>query len=55
MAKKPTYEELKERVKELEKEVSKRKRAQEGLRESEERLKTVVNNVNDVIFQVARR
>ena len=53
MARKPTYEELKQRVKELEKEVSKRKRAQEGLRESEERLKTVVNNVNDVIFQVS--
>jgi len=53
MARKPTYEELQQRVKELEKEVSKRKRAQEGLRESEERLKTVVNNVNDVIFQVS--
>ncbi len=38
MAKKPTYEELVQRVKELEKEAVERKRAEEAMRESEERL-----------------
>ncbi len=33
MAKKPTYEELEQRVKELEKEVAKRKNAEESLKE----------------------
>jgi len=39
MAKKPTNEELKKRVKELEKEAVERKHAEEALRESEEKLK----------------
>ena len=39
MAKKPIYEELKQRVKELEKEAIKRKKAEEALRESEAQKK----------------
>jgi nitrogen-specific signal transduction histidine kinase len=38
MADKPSYEELERRVKELEKETAKRKRAEEAQRESEKRL-----------------
>jgi len=41
MAKKPTYEELEQRVKELEKEAVERRRAEEALRESEERLSAI--------------
>jgi signal transduction histidine kinase len=38
MAGKPSYEELEQRVKELEKEAAKRKQAEEAKRESEKRL-----------------
>ena len=41
MAKKPTYEELEQRVKELAAEVVKRKQAEEALRESEERCRVL--------------
>jgi hypothetical protein len=40
MAKKPTYEELEQRVKELEKEISERKNAEESLKE-----KTHLSNI----------
>jgi PAS domain S-box-containing protein len=50
MDRKPTYEELKQRVKELEKEVSKRKLAEEALRESEEKYRTLFENASDAIF-----
>jgi PAS domain S-box-containing protein len=42
---KPTYEELEERVQALEKEASDRIRAEEALRESEVRLKTVLDTI----------
>ena len=45
MAKKPTYEELEQRVKQLEKEFLERKRSEEALRESEERLRQIVQNM----------
>jgi PAS domain S-box-containing protein len=45
VARKPTYEELEQRVKELEKESAERRQAQESLRESEERLKTVLDTI----------
>jgi len=41
MTEKPTYEELEQRIKELEKEGGKRKAAEEALRESEERFRNV--------------
>ncbi|MCK4784094.1 MAG: response regulator [Desulfobacteraceae bacterium] len=43
MAKKPTYEELEQRVKELEEEFLERKKAEEALRESRETLKSILS------------
>jgi PAS domain S-box-containing protein len=45
MAKKPTYEELAQRVRDLEKEASQRKTTEEQLRKSEQRLRTLFNFV----------
>ena len=50
MAKRPTYEELEQRVKELEKEAAEHKRAKEALRNSEQRYKDIVEKVNDIIY-----
>ena len=49
MAKKPTYEELEQRVKELEKEFLERKQADETLRESEERYRSLLEASPDPI------
>jgi two-component system cell cycle sensor histidine kinase/response regulator CckA len=50
MAKKPTYEELKLRVSELEKEVSKLKQTEEVLEQSEKKYRGLVENIFDGIF-----
>ncbi len=50
MTRKPTYEELEQRVKELEKEAVQRKRADEALRASEERFRLTFENAVDAIF-----
>ena len=50
MARNQTYDELKQRVKVLEKEGGNRKRAEEALRESEERYRLLADNVTDVIW-----
>jgi two-component system cell cycle sensor histidine kinase/response regulator CckA len=50
MAKKPTYEELKLRVSELEKEVSKLKQTEEVLEQSEKKYRGLVENSFDGIF-----
>ena len=42
MAKKPTYEELEQRVRELEKDSIVRRQIEEALRESEERFRTLI-------------
>jgi PAS domain S-box-containing protein len=47
MANKPTYEELEQRVKELEKEFSRRMRAKETLRQSEETARALLNATSD--------
>jgi PAS domain S-box-containing protein len=52
MAKKPTYEELEKRIKELEDEVTKRERAEEALRESEERYRELVKHAPAGIFEI---
>ena len=50
MAEKPTYEELEQTVKELEKQAADRKRAEEALRESEERYHRLFNKGNDAVL-----
>jgi hypothetical protein len=42
MQKRPTYEELEQRVKESEKETIRRKKAEEALRKNEKRLKALL-------------
>ncbi len=45
MARKPTYEELEQRVKELEKEAINAKKTEEALRESDERYRSLIENI----------
>jgi len=51
MAKKPTYEELEQRVKELEKGAFDRKRVDEALWKSEEKYRNIFNNAQVGIFR----
>ncbi|GAF88230.1 unnamed protein product, partial [marine sediment metagenome] len=53
MAKKLTYEELEKNVKQLEKEAVEGKQVEEALWESEEKLRTMMESVNDVVFQLS--
>jgi len=52
MASKPTYEELEQRVKELEKEAAERKLAEEALRDSEERYHAIFEQAADSIVLI---
>ncbi len=51
MSEKPTYEELEQRVKELEKESAKLKRAERALQESEEKYRLLVNNLPGIVYK----
>ncbi len=50
MARRPTYEELEQRAKELEKEAAEHMRAKEAFQNSEQRYKDIVEKVNDIIY-----
>ncbi len=50
MAKKPTYEELERRVKELENEAVERKRVEEALRESEEKYRSMMEAMDEAVY-----
>ena len=50
MGKKPTYEELEQRVKELENEAFERKKAEEALRESEEKYRSIFSSATDTFL-----
>ncbi|MBW1860343.1 MAG: hypothetical protein JRI70_09810, partial [Deltaproteobacteria bacterium] len=50
MVRKPTYEELEQRVKALEKEAADRAGTQEALRESEEKCRLTFESAVDAIF-----
>ena len=52
MAKKPTYEELEQRVKELENEALGRKQVEEELRESEEKYRIILENIEDGYYEL---
>lgn len=52
MVRKPTYEELEQRVKELENEAFERKQAEEALRKSEEKYRSLVEATSDWIWEV---
>jgi PAS domain S-box-containing protein len=51
MARKPTYEELEQRIRELEKESVERNRAEEAMRKSEERFRSLVETTSDWIWE----
>ncbi|MBW1851650.1 MAG: PAS domain S-box protein [Deltaproteobacteria bacterium] len=50
MERKPTYEELEQRVKELEKESLKHRKAEDALRESEEKFRSIFHAERDAIM-----
>ncbi len=52
MAKKPTYEELEQRVKEFEKEAAEHKAAQQALQLSEQRLSLIYDSVADILYYI---
>ena len=53
MAQKPTYEELKKRIKELEQVKSDHKRSKEALRESEDKYRVLIESMKDVIVRLS--
>ncbi len=52
MARKPTYEEMEQRVKELEREASERKKAEDALRESEKKYRTILKSIEESYYEV---
>jgi len=52
MARRPTYKELKQRVRELDKEALVRKQAEDALRESEGKYRTILESIEEAYFEV---
>jgi len=52
MVKKPTYEELEQRAKDLEEEAAERKHAEEALIETQLRYRDLIENAHDLIQSV---
>ena len=52
MSEKPTYEELEQRIQELEQAGPERKRAEEALRQSKERYQGVVEDQTEIIYDI---
>ncbi|MBW2321161.1 MAG: PAS domain S-box protein [Deltaproteobacteria bacterium] len=52
MPRKPTYEEIERRLKELDKEAVNYKRTEEALQESEKRFKSVINSIEELLVLV---
>ena len=52
MAKKPTYEELEQKVKKLEKELSKRKQVDETLYQGKEKYRDILSNIEEGYYEV---
>ncbi len=52
MTRKPTYEELEQRIREFEKESAKRRQAEEELRKSEEKYRSVLENMEEGYWEV---
>ena len=49
----PTYEELEQRVKELEREIGKRKQAEKELKENTEQYRRLAENARDMIYRMS--
>ena len=52
MPKKPTYDELEQRVKKFEQEVFDRKKSEEALEENEEKYRTILEGIEDSYLEV---
>ena len=52
MPKRPTYEELEQRVKELQRKTAKRKQAKENLDENEEKYRTILESIEEGYYEV---
>ena len=53
MSKKPTYEELEQRLKALEEKAVERKQTEEALKESEEKYRRIFESIQDVYYEVS--
>ena len=53
MSKRPTHEELEQRLKELEEEALERNQAEEALKESEEKYRRIFESIQDVYYEVS--
>ena len=52
MVRKPTYEEMEQRIKELEQQCVKNKQVEDSLRESESKFKSILLSMADLVFML---